>query len=346
MLERRNASLLAHALYALPLALALFGCFEEPPKPPPLPPPDPTLTDKERNALAAPVIPKAGSGYKLKAPVVQRAPDLQAQVGAELPAPKAAKTVVAAKAPEPEPAIDPNTLIAAELPGSKFPKKQVAARPILDKEDLAAFAAPDLPIPSGAGLPPSAAGKPAPTTAASSGAALAPGEAAPAKPAWIISNKGVGNLRANRKLTLSGEVSDKYQTSFYSDAQPLEGFKLDEPPVFVAVKGGPFAEWGEDHPGEKVIPEVVQHASDLARGGDLRVHMLIVTDPAPKTDRGIGVGDSYATFARAYPTAGTPTRFPTLWEDPTCVITQQKVWFFFDRCDESAKTKIIRIVVR
>jgi hypothetical protein len=260
--------------------------------------------------------------------------------------------------PASAPAENLDQLVAAILPSTKVAAKPVN-RPAIDKSDLEAFASPDLPPPPAgtkpaqAPTPPSAAATPPPVAAADPGdtfaAALPSGERttslAGTPAAWLITPKGIGSLRPGARLgALTGDIGSRYLARFYADAQPLEGFAFDEPPVFIAVRNGPFAAWGRAHAGEPVPDAIKRRAVELAAAGRLTISMLIVTEKGPKTDRGVGVGDSYANFAKAYPGAGTPAKFPALWEDPTCVITQKTLWFFFNRCDERAK--LTRIVIR
>lgn len=252
-----------------------------------------------------------------------------------------------------------DALVNPVLPGTKVATK-LAARPVLDESDLAALSADFLPPPPSGTQPPPQAAQPAAEPSPPPAAAPPPdptntfaaalpssertsaGAGTPA--AWLITPKGIGSLRPGARLMPVGDIGARYVTDFYSDAQPIEGFAFDEPPVFIAVRNGPFAGWGRAHAGEPVPDSIQERAVERALAGKLAISMLIVTAKGPKTDRGVGVGDSYASFAKAYPGAGTPAKFPRLWEDPTCVITQKTLWFFFDRCDE--KSKLTRIVVR
>jgi hypothetical protein len=387
MLSSRRPRPLQATLCAL---FALAACNQEaPPRPAPPPAPaDPAVSAKELNSLAAPVIPKPGSGIKLKSlakPAESEA--FQAQPQAPQPAPSlapalpparsasnaAAKPALAMGKPGPSPtpparvptppaapAENADLLVKPILPGTKIAQKPtIEAR--LDQRDLEALSAPDLPPPppgtrGSARLPQPAAAEPPPLAAAplpdpsnTFAAALpsadraTPSAGTPA--AWLITARGVGGLRVGARLSgLTGDIASRYTTALYADAQPLEGFVLEEPPVFVTVRNGPFAGYGRAHAGEPVPDAIGQRAVELAEAGKLSISTLVVTQKGPKTERGIGVGDSYASFAKAYPGAGTPAKFPPLWEDPTCVITQKTLWFFFDRCDERAK--LTRIVVR
>jgi hypothetical protein len=167
--------------------------------------------------------------------------------------------------------------------------------------------------------------------------------------AWKITPKAIASVRLGSKLTaaqLAGpELESRYAASYYSDAQPLEGFVLYDPPVLALVSGGPFVPWGRKNPGEPAPAEIKANALLLARAGKLAVQMVVVTDPRPKTAAGISVGSDYPAFAKAYPKS-RPSPFPALWEEPSCIAKQDGLWFFFDRCDSLPQAKLIRIVLR
>lgn len=167
---------------------------------------------------------------------------------------------------------------------------------------------------------------------------------------WPITATSVGNLHLRSKLARTavpeGELPARYEATFYGDGQPLEGFVLDNPPVLAVVTGGPFAKWGRKNPGEPASDAIKAKAVALAKGGKLPIEMLVVSDARAKTAAGIGVGQDYAAFAKAYPQAKAPDRMPGLWEEPSCVAQQDGVWFFFDECDKLGSAHITRIVVR
>ncbi|HKP60747.1 MAG TPA: hypothetical protein VJV78_28660 [Polyangiales bacterium] len=291
--------------------------------PPPSPStPKPTAAELDPRALIGPVLPKGK------------------------PAPKPAQPQ-APTVPETE-RVNLDALAAPVLPNSPAAKQPKPVLPKLDQVERDALSMPDLPPPSmnedakvpGAKLAP----QPSAAAAANPAAQQQQPQGTPA--AYLITAKGVGALRVGSRFSGSPGFENRYTTTFYGDAQPLEGFTLDEPPLFVAVNNGPFVSWGRSHPGQTPPYPIRQRAMALARSGKLRVGMLVVTDPTPKTERGVGVGDDYVVFARAYPKAGQPTTYPGLWEEPSCVITQKSLWFFFDRCDSPAHAKLIRIAIR
>jgi hypothetical protein len=164
---------------------------------------------------------------------------------------------------------------------------------------------------------------------------------------WRITSKGVGPLKLRAAVPEPANGFEAtYATSFYADAQPLEGFQIADPPALALVSGGPFKTWGNDHPGDEAPAAVRQKAMSLARAGKLPIEMIVITDPRPKTAQGVGAGDSYASFASANPAAAELQRFPGLWEEPSCVASQDTIWYFFDRCDVPDQAKLLRIVVR
>jgi len=164
---------------------------------------------------------------------------------------------------------------------------------------------------------------------------------------WTITPGGIGSLRLGGVLREpDGGFESAYRTSFYGDAQPLEGFAFSDPPALAVFTGGPFSTWGSRHVGREPPVAIQTRAAALASANRFKVHMLVITDERPKTAAGVSVGDDYATFARAYPRAPAPEAFVGLWEQPSCMVSRDTIWFFFDRCDDADRAKIIRIAVR
>jgi len=165
--------------------------------------------------------------------------------------------------------------------------------------------------------------------------------------AWKVTARGVGTLVLGVAVPEpAGRFEASYATTFYADAQPLEGFQFTDPPAVAYVKGGPFSKWGYDHPGSEAPAKIIQRAVGLARAGKLPIDMIVITDPRPKTEQGVGVGDPYTSFAKANPAATKLQRFPGLWEEPSCVVAEDTVWYFFDHCEAPDQAKLLRIAVR
>src|SRR5215471_4015183 len=122
--------------------------------------------------------------------------------------------------------------------------------------------------------------------------------------AWMITDDEIGTLRLGEPFSEpQNGFEASYRTSFYGDRQPLEGFEFSDPPVFAVFKGGPFSVWGATHVGREAPEPIRTRAIALAGAKRFKVEMLITTDARAKTAAGISVGDDYAAFARAYPTA-------------------------------------------
>lgn len=207
---------------------------------------------------------------------------------------------------------DPNALIGPAVPGTRAPKEP----------------------------------EPEPITTLS---ADIPGRAAPqaAGVRWTITARSIGTLSIGAVLHEPARgFEGTYTTSYYADGQPLEGFALDDPPVLAAVSGGPFRAFGAKNPGVQPSEKLRADAIKLARAGKLTVDMIVIVDPRPKTELGIGVREDYLAFEKRYPALPAPSPAPALWEEPSCITQSGTITFFFDRCDTRAQAKLIRIVVR
>jgi hypothetical protein len=164
---------------------------------------------------------------------------------------------------------------------------------------------------------------------------------------WTITPDGIGKLKLGGELIEpQGGFEERYRTSFYRERQPLEGFEFDDPPVLALLDDGPFRSWGAKHVGHEPPEAIRTRAVALARANRFKVAMLVITDERPATTAGVSVGDDYATFAKAYPRAPAPDTFVGLWEQPSCMVNRDTIWFFFDRCDDADQAKIIRIAIR
>jgi hypothetical protein len=200
--------------------------------------------------------------------------------------------------------------------------------------------------------PPVAEVPAAPTTTAVASAAL---EEPPAKAA-LITETGIGDIAIDAPFPssmISAKLAERYTTTMYADAQPLEGFTLHAPPVFATVKGGPYHPFGMAQPGEPIPDTMPAEAVARAKAGKLVVKMVVVTNERPRTDKDVGVATKMAELRRVYPELNVFT-LPGLWEEPSCVAKPRpdsKVHFFFKTCSGSGEDRIaadapvIRVVV-
>lgn len=172
-----------------------------------------------------------------------------------------------------------------------------------------------------------------------------------------IGQGGLGPLRLGQPLPKSlrnaKTLGNKYRTSIYADAQPLEGFEFQELGALAVVQGGPYARWGYAHPDQPVPASIKRQAVKAAVAGKLRVRMLVVTSPLVTTEKGLHAGQTWGEVRAALPGAKV-AMLPGLWEEPSCIVQDGAIALFFQGCvpqkglaaglaDDS---RVLRIVVQ
>jgi hypothetical protein len=190
-----------------------------------------------------------------------------------------------------------------------------------------------------------------------SGAAQSAPEAQEVPPPKITQT-GIGLFRLGEAIPaplLAAERKPEsiYRAAYYGDAQPLEGFYFRDPPVFVVLEGGAFEQWGTRHLSDNPPPARIRNKTiRLAREGKLRIEMIVITDSRLQTESGVSVGESYSEVRAAYPGAGIAA-LPGMWEEPSCILFEGNLNFFFSACDEQSgfwkldpNGRLLRIVVK
>jgi hypothetical protein len=191
----------------------------------------------------------------------------------------------------------------------------------------------------------------APRPAANQAAPAAPAAPPPSAEAAVLDGTGLGRVKLGAPLPPDLAVAARYHTSYYADAQPLEGFVLGSPGVLAIVDGGAFPAYGNAHPGATAPDDLRARTLAAGAASKLSVRMIVVTDPSVATANGLRVGTDLAGVRAAFPDARLQ-RVPPLWEDPTCLIEAAGLAFFFDRCPRSDgdppanDAKVARIVAR
>lgn len=120
---------------------------------------------------------------------------------------------------------------------------------------------------------------------------------------WVIGSEGVGPIQLGGPLPrelLTPDLDSRYVARYIADGQPFEGYRLEQPPLTVAIEGGPFAKWAEKEPADKVNPDPFRAAAGKAARAGARVRMIVVHGPGPATPAGIGVGSDLQALKAAY----------------------------------------------
>lgn len=156
----------------------------------------------------------------------------------------------------------------------------------------------------------------------------------PAAGTWGIRAGAVGPVAIGQPLPsslLGGDLEGPYAATLIADAIPWEGFRFDDPPLWIGIRGGPFAgEASHDPNTEHLKPLAAAAAREGARIADIRVH-----GPGPATEAGVGVGSTLPMLRRAYPDLSVQPAPPTFGNDECVANTPalEGVYFLFSSCD-------------
>lgn len=125
----------------------------------------------------------------------------------------------------------------------------------------------------------------------------------------------------------------RYEARWVADAQPMEGFLIGDPPVWVVLDKGPMNEV-EPGPLEELLPVLAPKALAAARAGAL-VGAIVIESPGITTAEGIGVGSTYQDLRDVYGEIGILRNPEWLDSKPTCdasAKTLPGIRFLLDGC--------------
>jgi hypothetical protein len=158
---------------------------------------------------------------------------------------------------------------------------------------------------------------------------------------WRIAVGRVGPIELGKPmpgvLLDAPDLDGHYVARFIADAQPLDGFRYDDPPLTVVLAAGPFAELdAKGHHGEPPVDRLRAKAAAAARGG-VAVKSVMIHGPGPATADGLGVGSTLAEVKAVY----TDVRLMPLPEtlgDDVCIAyskSNQGISFVFGNCNKA-----------
>jgi hypothetical protein len=159
----------------------------------------------------------------------------------------------------------------------------------------------------------------------------------PQKPARAIENGAVGDIVVGKPIPEKYLNDAKYEARWVADAQPMEGFLIGEPPIWVTIRG-PLYEV-EPGPIEELKEKLAPKALEVARAGG-PVLAILIEAAGIETAEGIGVGSTYAELVSVYgpiKLLRNPEEFDS---NPTCNATVSalpSVHFLLATCKEGTE---------
>lgn len=139
-------------------------------------------------------------------------------------------------------------------------------------------------------------------------------------------------------ILLRPDLAAHYVARYIADAQPMDAFQFDEPPLTVVLTTGPFAIESLQHaPSSPPPTELLRGKAAAAARGGMPVRAVLVHRAGPATAAGGGVGSTLDALRRAYPDLEL-TPFPEILGDDTCVARAPSlpgVAFVFETCDRA-----------
>lgn len=162
----------------------------------------------------------------------------------------------------------------------------------------------------------------------------------PPPPAWPIEPGRVGAIELGKPLPealLTPDLEARYIARYFADAQPMEGFRYDDPPLTVVLESGPFAKYLDevDEPREPPLDQLRGKAVEVAR--TIAIKRVMIHGEGPATKAGAAVGRTLAALKSAYPDIKL-SPLPETFGDDLCSATTKSlanVAFVFATCAQA-----------
>lgn len=158
---------------------------------------------------------------------------------------------------------------------------------------------------------------------------------------WRIEAGRLGPVEVGSSLPaelLDGDLAMHYLARYIADAQPVDAFAYESPPLLIILASGPFRTQVEKT-GKVSKPDsdaLRAKAADDARRG-AKVKTIMVRGEGPVTDAGVGVGSKLVELKTAYADLQLSALPETLGND-TCRAhskTLPGVQFMFATCSQA-----------
>jgi len=155
---------------------------------------------------------------------------------------------------------------------------------------------------------------------------------------WWVEDRKAGTVELGKPMPhalLRQNLEKYYVADYIADAQPVDAFKFEDPPLTVEIENGPFtlaSKRGESM-GTPRSERYRDNAVKVARDGAL-VRTIRVTGAGLTTKQGIGVGSTLSDLKKAYPDFKNSPAPETLGNDTCFGHTKSlpSVSFIFETC--------------
>jgi len=161
---------------------------------------------------------------------------------------------------------------------------------------------------------------------------------------WRIEPGHVGPAELGKPMpeVLAHDLAARYLARHIADAQPIDAFQFDDPPLMVIVDG-PFTKADD---GDGATERWRAKAVEAAKTAVITRIMVIAT--GPKTAAGAGVGSTLAELQQAYDDLRISSLPPTFGKDGCGGTSKQLpgILFVFETCSKAkAGERVTRVDV-
>ena len=170
---------------------------------------------------------------------------------------------------------------------------------------------------------------------------------------WRITPGRVGPLEVGKPLPallLRRDLAAHYAAAYIADAQAVDTFGFDDPPVTIILASQTFAEFERRGDSTATGPgpattRLRDKAAEAARRGAI-VTRVMIRSAGPATETGLGVGSTLEQLQRAYADLKLQALPPTLGADQCVAVARSfpRVGFVFTNCSKAKQGEPVKRV--